>query len=108
MLPAPRVPDGLTITRFLSEAANTRAPKIIMPDNGICERFHRTVLDEFYRVAFRKKIYRGIDELQADLDTWLAEYNQRRPHQGCWCFGKTPIQTFRDALPLAKEKLIAA
>jgi hypothetical protein len=38
----------------------------------ICERFHRTVLDEFYRVAFRKKIYRSIDELQADLDTWLA------------------------------------
>jgi hypothetical protein len=34
--------------------------------NGICERFHCTVLDEFYRVAFRKKIYRTIDELQAD------------------------------------------
>jgi transposase InsO family protein len=40
--------------------------------NGICERFHRTVLDEFYRVAFRKKIYRTIDELQTDLDTWLT------------------------------------
>jgi hypothetical protein len=36
--------------------------------NGICERFHRTVLDEFYRIAFRKKIYHSIDELQADLD----------------------------------------
>jgi hypothetical protein len=35
--------------------------------NGICERFHRTVLDESYRVAFRKKIYRTIDELQSDL-----------------------------------------
>ena len=43
--------------------------------NGICERFHRTVLDEFYRVAFRKKIYRTVDELQADLDAWLVEYN---------------------------------
>ena len=38
----------------------------------MCERFHRTVLDEFYRMAFRKKIYRTLDELQADLDTWLA------------------------------------
>jgi Integrase core domain len=72
------------------------------------ERFHRTVLDEFYRVAFRKKIYRTIDELQADLDTWIAEYNRQRPHQGRWCFGKTPMDTFLDALPLAKEKLMAA
>jgi len=79
-----------------------------IPDNGICERFHRTVLDEFYRVAFRKKIYRRIEELQVDLDAWLADYNEQRPHQGRWCFGKTPMQTFLDALPLAKEKLMAA
>ena len=76
--------------------------------NGICERFHRTVLDEFYRVAFRKKIYRTIDELQADLDAWLQSYNEARPHQGRWCFGKTPLQTFCDSLTLAKEKLMAA
>jgi transposase InsO family protein len=76
--------------------------------NGICERFHRTVLDEFYRVAFRKKIYATIDALQADLDLWLAEYNQLRPHQGRWCYGKTPMQTFLDALPVAKEKLMVA
>ena len=79
-----------------------------MPDNGICERFHRTVLDEFYRIAFRKKIYHTLDELQADLDTWLADDNYRRPNQGRWCFGKTPMQTFLDAIPLAKEKLMAA
>jgi transposase InsO family protein len=82
----------------------TRSPQT----NGICERFHRTVLDEFYRVAFRKKIYRTIDELQADLDDWIAGYNQHRPHQGRWCYGKTPMQTLVDALPLAKEKLMAA
>src|SRR5689334_21519134 len=76
--------------------------------NGICERFHKTLLDEFYRVAFRKKIYRSIGELQADLDLWIAHYNQQRSHQGRWCFGKTPMQTFLDALPLAKEKLMAA
>ena len=59
-------------------------------------------------IAFRKKIYQAIEELQSDLDTWLIDYNQRRPHQGRWCFGKTPMQTFLDALPLAKEKIMAA
>src|SRR6476646_2825509 len=76
--------------------------------NGICERFHKTLLDECYRVAFRKKLYRRIDELQADLDAWLVEYNEQRPHQGRWCYGKTPMQTFIDTLPVAKEKLMEA
>jgi transposase InsO family protein len=76
--------------------------------NGIVERFHKTVLDEFYRIAFRKKIYGSIAELQADLDDWIRGYNIERPHQGRWCFGKTPMQTFLDAKPLAKEKSIAA
>jgi transposase InsO family protein len=74
--------------------------------NGIVERFHKTVLNEFYRVAFRRKIYSSLEQLQADLDTWLREYNEVRPHQGKWCYGKTPLQTFRDALPLAREKLL--
>ena len=76
--------------------------------NGICERFHRTVLDEFYRVAFRKKIYWTIDELQSDLDVWVTAYNETRPHKGRWCYGKTPMQTFLDALPIAREKLLPA
>ena len=76
--------------------------------NGICERFHKTVLNEFYRVAFRKKVYSSIEDLQADLDVWTSEYNEARPHQGRWCFGKTPMQTFCDATPIAKSKLIAA
>jgi transposase InsO family protein len=76
--------------------------------NGICERFHKTVLNEFYRVAFRKKLYTTLEELQADLDAWLREYNEQRPHQGRWCYGKTPRQTFLDTLSLAKEKLLVA
>jgi hypothetical protein len=62
------------------------------------------VLNEFYRVAFRKKVYRFINE-QADLDVWIHEYNEARPHQGRWCFGKTPMQTFLDAMPMTKEKM---
>jgi transposase InsO family protein len=76
--------------------------------NGICERFHKTVLDEFYRVAFRKKLYASIEDLQKDLDLWIKTYNEDRPHQGRWCFGKTPLQTFLDAIPIAKEKMLAA
>jgi transposase InsO family protein len=76
--------------------------------HGICERFHKTVLHEFYRLVFRKKLYAGREELQADLQGWLREYNEERPHQGRWCYGKTPMQTFLDTIPLAKEKLLAA
>ncbi len=76
--------------------------------NGICERWHKTMLNEFYKVAFRKKLYHSIEELQTDLDAWLEDYNERRSHQGRWCYGKTPMQTFFDSLPLAKEKLLVA
>jgi len=76
--------------------------------NGICERFHKTVLNEFYRIAFRKKLYASIEDLQNDLDLWVRSYNEERPHQGRWCFGKTPMQTFLDTTPIAKEKMIAA
>jgi transposase InsO family protein len=72
--------------------------------NGIVERLHRTMLNEFYRVAFRKKLYASIADLQADLDEWIRSYNEARPHQGRWCFGKTPTQTFLDAIPIAREK----
>jgi transposase InsO family protein len=48
--------------------------------NGICERFHKTVLNEFYRVAFRKKVYCSIDELQADLDAWIRDYKRASQH----------------------------
>jgi transposase InsO family protein len=92
----------------IEDIDHTRTKTKSPQTNGICERFHKTVLNEFYRVAFRKKVYRSIDELQADLDAWVCEYNETRPHQGRWCFGKTPMRTFLDALPMAKEKMIAA
>lgn len=75
--------------------------------NGICERFQKTILDEFYHIAFRKKIYLTLDELQQDLDNWLARYNTDRPHQGKRCQGKTPMETFAENLTLAKEKMLS-
>ena len=72
--------------------------------NGICERFHRTMQDEFYSVAFRKKLYSSLEELQSDVDSWIREYNEERPHSGKYCFGKTPMQTFLDSKHLSDEK----
>jgi len=74
--------------------------------NGICERFHKTLKDEFYSIAFRKKIYHSLGELQADLDRFLEHYNNERTHSGKYCFGKTPMQTFLDSKHLAKEKML--
>lgn len=74
--------------------------------NGICERFHRTMKQEFYDIAFRKKIYASVEELQVDVDYWIAKYNETRPHSGKYCYGKTPMQTFREAKHLAKEMTI--
>jgi transposase InsO family protein len=74
--------------------------------NGICERFHKTLQDEFYAIAFRKKLYGSIEEMQKDLDLWLHHYNHERTHSGKYCFGKTPMQTFLDSIPMAKEKLL--
>jgi hypothetical protein len=72
--------------------------------NGICERFHKTIKNEFYDIALRKKIYSSLEELQVDLDDWLTSYNTLRPHSGKYCYGKTPMQTFNDSKHIAIEK----
>lgn len=57
---------------------------------GMCECFHKTILQEFYQVAFRKKIYSTLEELQNDLDNGVYYYNYERTHQGKMCCGLTP------------------
>jgi len=74
--------------------------------NGICERFHKTLQDEFYSTAFRKTLYTSLGQLQTHLDRWMDEYNRDRPHSGKYCFGKTPLQTFLDSRPLAWDKVL--
>ena len=61
--------------------------------NGFIERFKRTVLDEFFRIKFRQKLYETVEDLQEDLDKWLHFYNNQRPHQGYRNMGRKPIQT---------------
>lgn len=90
----------------MNDIEHTRTKAASPQTNGICERFHKTILQEFYQVAFRKKIYRSIEELQIDLDEWLAYYNHDRTHQGKMCCGRTPMETFADGKKIWQEKLI--
>ena len=92
----------LTLEDIEHSKTKVRSPQ----SNGICERFHRTIQDEFYAIAFRRKVYSTLEQMQQDLDEWIREYNEERTHTGKYCFGKTPWQTFTDSLHLAKEKML--
>lgn len=74
--------------------------------NGICERFHQTMQNEFYAIAFRKKLYRSLEEIQAYLDLWIGYYNQQRPHSGKVCEGQTPLQAFTAGLATARAHML--
>jgi transposase InsO family protein len=89
----------------LNDIEHTKTKARHPQTNGICERFHKTVLNEFYQVAFRRKIYLTIVELQADLDEWLQHYNAERTHQGKMCCGRTPLQTLIDGKEAWRDKI---
>lgn len=93
----------LAINDITHTKTKARSPQT----NGICERFHRTILQEFYQVSLRKKIYRDMQSLQKDLDEWLDYYNNERTHQGKMCCGRTPIETLEDGKKIWKEKYVA-
>lgn len=91
----------------LNDIEHTKTKAFHPQTNGICERFHKTILDEFYRVTFRRKLYTTLEELQADLDDWIRYYNQDRTHQGKVCCGRTPMQTMMDGKEAYDEKVKA-
>lgn len=90
----------------LEDITHTRTKASHPQTNGICERFHRTIQDEFYAIIFRKQVFNSLDDLQKELDEWITWYNHERTHQGKYCFGKTPWQTFMESKHLAVEKQI--
>ena len=81
-----------------------RTTKVASPrTNGFVERFNRTVLDEFFRKAFRQKFYESVDALQTDLDGWLRHYNYERPHRGYRNMGRRPVETMELGKALREE-----
>lgn len=92
----------------LNEIEHTKTKVRNPQTNGICERFHQTILNEFYRVALRKKFYNSLESLQADLDEYLVFYNTKRTHQGKRCQGRTPMRTFIDGKKEAEKKNLTA
>ncbi len=91
----------------MNDIEHTKTKAASPQTNGICERFHKTILQEFYQVTFRKKIYRSVEELQLDLDEWIKYYNHDRTHQGKMCCGRTPMATFTEGKDICRSKLIA-
>lgn len=80
-----------------------RTTKVHSPQtNGFCG-YHRTLKEEFFSVALRKKVYGSLQELQDDLDTWLRFYNEGRSHQGYRTQRRTPWQAFQDGLAAMTE-----
>lgn len=91
----------------VNDIDHTKTKAMSPQTNGICERFHRTILNEFYQLAFRKKLYDSLDELQKDLDGWVNYYNNQRTHQGKMCCGRTPAETLLDGKQIWDEKNLA-
>jgi transposase InsO family protein len=89
----------------VNEIEHTKTKARHPQTNGICERFHKTILQEFYQITFRKKVYVSLDELQKDLDDWVNHYNHQRTHQGKMCCGRTPIETLLDGKKIWQEKV---
>jgi transposase InsO family protein len=99
-------PDRHPYELFLQlEEIEHRTTRVKRPQsNGIVERFHRTLLDEHFRVEGRRTWFETIEEMQAVLDKYLVSYNQKRPHQGRNMNGRTPAQAFVDGLPNPQPK----
>jgi len=88
----------------INDIDHTKTKAMSPQTNGICERFHKTILQEFYQVTFRKKLYGDLDTLQKDLDEWLVYYNNERTHQGKMCNGRTPMETLLGGKMIWDEK----
>ncbi|MBZ7907234.1 IS481 family transposase, partial [Klebsiella pneumoniae] len=88
----------------INDIDHTKTKAMSPQTNGICERFHKTILQDFYQVAFRKKLYADLESLQTDLDSWLWHYNNERTHQGKMCCGRTPMATLLDGKRVWAEK----
>lgn len=65
----------------------------------IVERFHRTLLDEYFRVEGRRTWFEVVEEMKTVLDEYIDGYNRKRPHQVRGMNGRTPARAFVEGLP---------
>lgn len=91
----------------INDIDHTKTKAMSPQTNGICERLHKTILNEFYQITFRKKLDSTIEELQKDLDEWIEYYNNDRTHQGKKCCGRTPRETLIEDKSIWVEKNLA-
>ena len=91
----------------INDIDHTKTKAMSPQTNGTCERFHKTILNEFYQVTFRKKLYSSLEELQKDLDDWIKYDNNERTHQDKMCLGRTPLETLLDGKTIWAEKNLA-
>jgi transposase InsO family protein len=71
--------------------------------NGFVERFHRTILDEFFRVELRKYNFQTIEELEVALQEWIVYYNTKRTHQGYRNLGRTPYNVVEQSIAVRQD-----
>jgi hypothetical protein len=67
--------------------------------HSLLESFHRTLVDERFRVEVRRTGVETIEEIQGVLDGYREGYNTRRPHQERGMNGRTPIRAFTEGIP---------
>lgn len=53
---------------MINNIGHTKTKAMSAQTNGICERFHKTIPQEFYQVAFRKKLYGDLDTFPKNSD----------------------------------------
>ncbi len=85
---------------YLNDIDHTKIKPRRPQTNGSVERLNQTIEDEFYKVVFRKKLYRSLEGIQADLNEFMVCYNNERTNQGRHCQGRTPVETFMEGLEL--------
>lgn len=93
----------LAISQIKHRRTQVQSPET----NGFCERFHRTLKEEFFVLAFRRTFYESVEQLQTDLDTYLEFYNRQRAHQGYRTKGRTPFQAFLDGVKQISQDRVA-
>lgn len=87
----------------LNDIEHSRAKVRHPQTNGATERLNQIIKEEFYEVAFRKRLYTSLVEIQKDLDEYMDRYNYRRTNQGKHCKGRTPMDTFMEDIELVHQ-----